>query len=246
MDELLKFLGAVLAYGGGAAVVAFVVFQFLGKRLLDQWFAKRLDAYRHEQAKELARLRVEVDATLGGALKIQEREFTVLPEAWNRLSRAFGLTEWVASPLQQSPDVLALRDDQLQEYFTSADLAASEQARIRELRAASSKTYERQAEAFKIISHRRQYKATVAVGELQEYLATHGLFLPRPLRQQLEGAARHLRMALFHLSEIERPGDVKNHQAASEGVAKATELRTSIEVAIEARLHSHGTQRPTT
>ncbi|MEO7859093.1 MAG: hypothetical protein ABIU05_01415 [Nitrospirales bacterium] len=31
-DSILKFLGEVIAYGGGAAVVAYILFQYLGQK----------------------------------------------------------------------------------------------------------------------------------------------------------------------------------------------------------------------
>ena len=54
MNEFLKLIGATaLAYG------AFVWF---GKRWLEQVFAKNLDDFRHEKAKEIEHVRYEINS----------------------------------------------------------------------------------------------------------------------------------------------------------------------------------------
>ena len=68
----MTFLLQMLAYGGGSAAVAYLLFQWLGKTWIENKFAQRLDQLRHQQALELQRLRVEIDAMLSGALKLQE------------------------------------------------------------------------------------------------------------------------------------------------------------------------------
>ena len=70
VDEVLRFLGEVVLYGGGSATVAFLLFQYLGKGWIDARFAERLEAFKHEQAKELQRMKVEVESVLSGALKV--------------------------------------------------------------------------------------------------------------------------------------------------------------------------------
>jgi hypothetical protein len=95
------FLAKILAYGGGAAAVSYLLFQWLGKKWIENKFSERLEQLRHQQALELQRLRVEIDAMLSGALKLQEKEFSVLPEAWEKLNDAHGLVSWLVSPVQQ-------------------------------------------------------------------------------------------------------------------------------------------------
>lgn len=56
----MKFVLQMLAYGGGSAVVAYLLFQRLGKTWIENKFAQRLDQLRHQQALELQRLRVEI------------------------------------------------------------------------------------------------------------------------------------------------------------------------------------------
>jgi len=77
-DYFFKFLGEVIAYGGGAAAIAYILFQYLGKKWIENKFAERLDQLKHQHALGLQRLRVEIDSMLSGTLKLQEREFQFL------------------------------------------------------------------------------------------------------------------------------------------------------------------------
>ena len=52
-QEILKFIGRAVTYGGGGAVVAFLLFRFLGSKWIESKFAESLEAYKHAQAKEL-------------------------------------------------------------------------------------------------------------------------------------------------------------------------------------------------
>src|SRR5690606_22536041 len=105
MDTIWSFLVQMLASGGGGAVVAYFLFQYLGDDWIESKVADRLERLRHQQALELQRLRVQSDALLTGAIRLQEKEFLVLPEAWAKLDEAHGLVAWLASPLQQYADV---------------------------------------------------------------------------------------------------------------------------------------------
>ena len=99
-DAVFRLVGEVVAYGGGAAAVAYLVFQFLGKSWIESKLAQRLEQHKHQQALEIQRLRVEIDAMLSGALKLQEREFATLPEAWAKLDEAYGRVAALVSPVQ--------------------------------------------------------------------------------------------------------------------------------------------------
>ena len=72
------FLSAI-AIAGGAGGVFFLLFQFVGKTWLENKFTQRLDYLRHQHDIEVARLRVEIDSMLNGTLKLQEKEFEILP-----------------------------------------------------------------------------------------------------------------------------------------------------------------------
>lgn len=239
VDQVLRFLGEVVVYGGGSAAVAFLLFQYLGKGWIDARFAERLEAFKHEQAKELQRMKVEVESVLSGALKLQDREFTVLPDAWHRLNEAYSLTGWVVSPMQQFPAVGRMADDEFEEFLKDSELLESQKTRVRDKDSRDrDKTYQSQ------IFWHRMGRAKKAVSELQTYVASQGLFLPPALKQQF---SEMLPILWSTLTSKEVGHEAEDWQLQSEGwrelQAKGEPLHKRIEKAIEERLHSHGPGR---
>lgn len=240
VDQFLRFLGEVVLYGGGSATVAFLLFQYLGKGWIDARFAERLEAFKHEQAKELQRMKIEVESLLSGALKIQEREFTVLPDAWHRLNEAYSLTTWLVSPMQQYPSVGKMNDMELEEFLAGSELTETQKDRIR----STSKGRSRDNEYQSIIFWHRLHRAKSAVGELQDYTVSHGLFLPPPMKQQFSEIRPMLWNALIAVEVAHEAEAYKmRSEAWKELQAKAEPLYKAIEAAIEQRLHSHSRSR---
>jgi hypothetical protein len=85
MNEVIRTILQMLAVGGGATVLAYGAFVWLGQRWLEQQFAKDLERFRHEQAKEIEHVRHEINSLFSRVSKIHEREFEVLPAAWQKL-----------------------------------------------------------------------------------------------------------------------------------------------------------------
>jgi hypothetical protein len=173
-DEIMKFLLQMLAYGGGSAVIAYLLFQWLGKTWIENKFEQRLDQLRHQQALELQRLRVEIDAMLSGALKLQEKEFSVLPEAWAKLDEAHGLVSWLVSPMQQYVNVDRMNSAQLEECLTGTDFTETQKEEVRSARD-KGRTYQ------DIVFWHRLHKVKTAFGDLQTFVARNGIFLPSEL-----------------------------------------------------------------
>jgi len=239
IDQVLRYLGEVVVYGGGSAAVAYLLFQHLGKGWIDARFSERLEAFKHEQAKELQRLKVEVESVLSGALKLQDREFAVLPEAWQKLSEAYSLTAWFVSPMQQYPAVGRMDTAELDEFLADSELLESQKTKVR---AAVSRERDKiyQAEIF----WHRMARAKKAYGELQGYVAKHGLFLPPPLKQHFNDMLPILWSALTAKEVGHEAEDWKmQSEAWKELQAKGEPLHKLVEEKIAERLHSHGPPR---
>lgn len=232
-DVILKFIGEVVAYGGGAAAIAYLIFQFLGKSWIENKFAEKLKQLEHQQALELQRLRVEIDSMLSGAIRLQEREFDVLPEAWKKLDEAHGLVTWLVAPMQSYPDLNKMNSQELSEFFTSSELADSQKQRIV---SASSKT-----EAYiDIIFWHRLNKVRTSIGELRDFVAAHGIFLPTELKEQFVKVVDLLWSALVSKQIGVEAKDYKLQTAGWEKVQSEIQpLYKSIETEIQLRLQSH-------
>jgi hypothetical protein len=163
-DQVLRFFGEFVAYGGGAAVVAYLLFQYLGKSWIENKFAQRLDLFKHQQAIELQRLRVEIDSMLSGALKLQEKEFQVLPEAWQKLDEAHGLVAWLFSPMREYADVDRMNPTQLDELLARSEFTESQKDEVRN-------SHQRRQTYQDIIFWHRVNKVRKAFSELQSFVA---------------------------------------------------------------------------
>jgi len=233
-EQILKFLGEVVAYGGGAALIAYLLFQYLGKTWLENKFAQRLDQLKHQQALELQRLRVEIDSLLSGAIKLQEREFQVLPEAWQKLNEAHGLVSWLVSPLQEYPDLNRMTSPQLEEFLAKTEFTDTQKDEIRSSQNMAN-TYR------EIVFWYRLHKVKVAFSDLQNFVARNGIFFPPNLKEKFTKIAEMLWSAVI---SKEVGHEAKDYKMQNEGWTKIKEdtepLYKSIEADIQARLQSHG------
>lgn len=233
MDEMTKFLLQMIAFGGGSAAVAYLLFQWLGKTWIENKFAQRLDHLRHQQALELQRLRVEIDSMLSGALKLQEKEFSVLPEAWAKLDEAHGLVSWLVAPFQQYADVNRMKSSQLQEFLDGTDFTDSQKEDVRNS-CDMGKTYQ------DILFWHRLHKVKNAFSELQIYVARNGIFLPADLESKFRKIAEMLWSAVI---SKEVGHEAKDWKMQSEGWDKVKEeaepLYLDIKKHIQERLQAH-------
>ncbi len=235
IEWLLFFLGQIIAYGGGAAAVAYLLFQHLGKKWIESKFSARFESYKHQQNLELSRLRIEIDSLLSGALKLQEREFELLPEAWKKLDEAHGLTRWAMSPAQISINVNGMTADRLDEYLATTDFLETQKV---ELRSSSNRD-----KTFQELSYwRRMGKANKAVSDLEQFVARNGIFFPPELKKNFVSIVLILQSALT--SHEVGYGDWSGREMQREGWKRIEEeaepLYKTIEEEIHVRLRSHG------
>ena len=120
--NLQSVIVTLLTAGGGGAVVAFGVFKSLGNGWLEAQFSKKLEAFRHEKAKELEHLRAEVDGALSARIRLQEKQFDAILDIWDSLKNAQNKLLVSISPLQQYSDLGRMDDDAKEEYLSSFDL----------------------------------------------------------------------------------------------------------------------------
>lgn len=233
-EQILKFLGEIVAYGGSAAVVAYLLFQYFGKTWIENKFAQRLDQLKHQQALELQRLRVEIDSLLSGALKLQDREFQILPEAWQKLDEAHGLVSWLVSPMQKYPDLDRMTPARFEEFLARTEFTETEKDELRSSRNKVS-TYQ------EIDFWYRLHKVKVVFSDLQNFVARNGIFFPPELKEKFTKIAKMLWSSVV---SKEVGHEVKDYKMQTEGWNKIKEetepLYKAIETDIQARLQSHG------
>ncbi|KAE8753855.1 hypothetical protein FSO04_42830 [Paraburkholderia madseniana] len=189
--EAWEFFKQFVLTGGGAAAIAYGLFKWLGQKWIEDKFSQRLEHLRQTNAKELAELKVKWDTDLQGKLKYQEREFTVIPDAWEKLSDAFGLVSWLTSRSQQYADVEAMNDPELEQFLKDSELLETQKQQLRQ------RTGRDRAEFYQhtIFFHRYQRTET-AVRQFSVYANRNFLFMPDTLFVKLGTLSDHLYSAL--------------------------------------------------
>jgi hypothetical protein len=232
--EVMKFLFQMLAYGGGSATVAYLLFQWFGKTWIENKFAQRLDQLRHQHSLELQRLRVEIDAALSGVLRLQEKEFSVLPEAWAKLDDAHSLVTWLVSPIQQYANVDRMNSVQLEEFLEGTELMESQKDEVRNA-GDKGRTYQ------DIVFLHRLHKVKTAFRELQNFVARNGIFLMTELEEKFSKISEMLWSAVV---SKEVGHEAKDWTMQRDGWNKIKDeiepLYKAIKIEIQARLQSHG------
>ncbi len=234
LDTLFRLFGEMIAYGGGAAAIAYLIFQFLGKSWIENKFSERMEQMRHDQALELQRLKVEIDSLLSGAIKLQEKEFEVLPAAWKKLDEAHGLISWLVSPMQTYADVDRMTEKQLNEFLKGTDFTESQKEEVKN-------SYNKADTYRDILFWHRLHKVKQAFGDLQRYVARNGIFLEAELKDKLSKISDTLWSAIVS-KEVGR--EAKDWKMQNEGWKKIKEktepLYKEIEEYIHNRLQAHG------
>ena len=106
MTEIFfETIGKIIVYGGGCVAIAYAAFTIFMKKWIENLFRKRLEAYKHDHNKEIENLKYQINSLLSRVTKIHEKEFEVLPEAWNKLHDAHEIISWFTSVFQQYPDL---------------------------------------------------------------------------------------------------------------------------------------------
>lgn len=129
---IIIFIGKILLYSGGSAAVAYGLFRFLGKRWIENKFAKRLESYKHAQNKELEKLRLKINIQFSRITKIHEKEFDILPEAWLKMQDALSHIGDFTSPYQEFTDFNKLGAESLNNFLSKTELQEFEKQEMRE------------------------------------------------------------------------------------------------------------------
>jgi len=131
-QAILQFIGEVVAYGSAGGLVAYAIFTFLGKKWIESKFAERLETYKHKLDAELERTRYEINSLFSRVSKIREKEFEVLPEAWDKMHVALGRIADLVSLYHEYPDLNKMSRPALQEFLESSRLREFEKKELLE------------------------------------------------------------------------------------------------------------------
>ncbi len=134
IDDMLKFIGGLITYSGGAAASVYILYIYIIKNSIYEFFTKRLEDYRHLLNKELEehkhiqnidieRLRTDMKYISNRLAKYKDREFDVIEDAWNKLLDAIGRFFVVTEPFKQYPDLNKMPYGQVIEFLKNSNLS---------------------------------------------------------------------------------------------------------------------------
>jgi hypothetical protein len=103
--DVLALVGGGVAVVAGTVALAYWLFKLFSEKWLTAKFDERLAAYKHHQQKELEQLRYTINSLMDRTIKLHQREFEILPEAWAKLADAFASVASIVAGLQRYPDL---------------------------------------------------------------------------------------------------------------------------------------------
>ena len=176
MDEIFAFVGKIIAIGGSSAAVAYALFVFVGRKWMETKFAERLEAFKHEQTKELEQLRYSINSQFNRITKIHEKEIEVLPELWRLLQHAVAQLHFFISPGRSYPNLDSLNQVQLEEFLEGTEFQEWEKDEIRSAEKKVNKYQER-------IYWYELHDAKQAANEFHRYFQNNTIFLSLDLKE---------------------------------------------------------------
>jgi hypothetical protein len=220
--SILQFLGKVIAYGGGAAVVAYAIFTFLGKKWIE-----------HELNKKLEQVRYRINTLFSRVTKIHEKEFEVLPEAWYKMQDALGRISHLTSLFQQYPDLNQMSQSALEEFLEKSRLHKFEKQEL--LQASDKVSYYED----KIFWHELR-DVEEAFWDFHNYIIKNKIFLSPDLQEQFTKIDDVMWSAIVERKVGHEANDREMwHKAYKKIKEEINPIRDVIEKLVQTRLHYH-------
>lgn len=226
LGPILTAIGSLVVAGGGLAAIAYALFRIFSEKWLTTKFEERLATYKHAQQRELEHLRFEINALMDRTVKLHQREFEVVPQAWSLFNDAY----WRISGFmgfKSYPDLNQMSDVQLEEFLSKSSMAEWQKA---ELKAKSDKTtyYMNHAGWMEISEAYKMY------GEWQIFFLKNGIFISKEIKKKFSDLDKLLKGALIEYEIRKREKDFKFsemkdfNRLTKEGANLRDELETEI------------------
>jgi hypothetical protein len=210
MEEFLAGIGTLVIAAGGGAAVAVAIIRAFGEKWLEQKFATQLEAFKHEQQKEMEQVRYSVNSLFDRAVRLHQAEFEVVPEAWALMREAQRQASFFLAPGRMLPDWNKMNQTQFDETLEKSRLRKWEQE---ELRNAKDKT----TYFAKAIFWHELHDARIAHQQFEVYLAKKGVFMSPELEEKFTELCSIIRGALI---EKEVGGESEFHYYKGEDNVK--------------------------
>ncbi len=230
MDEFFQFIGKIIAVGGTTAAIAYAFFVFLGKKWLENKFSERLEAYKHQQNKELEEVRYRINAQFNRITKIHEKEIEVLPKAWHQMQDALNHLSYFASPFRQHPDLDRMNPIQLKEYLDNSPFREWEKKELTET-PNKNKVYQEQIFWHELNETKSAFRA------FHNYVLENSIFLSQDLKEKFMAIDDVMWSAIIDKEVGHESKDWKMQRKAFSQIKDEVEpLKQKIESLVQKRL----------
>lgn len=188
--EISKYIGIVVAAGGGGAAVVFGVFQAWGKGWLDSHFNKRLEEFKHEQTKEIERIKADINTTFDRAQRLHQLEFDALPTLWEKLVEAHNECSKFVQLLRQYVDVGRMNNEKFTAFLEEEGCSKYEiEALVNEPN--------RQKSFIRFAEQRNFNRASRSYNDFRVYFKKKSVFLSKEIKDRIEVVSTLVRDALY-------------------------------------------------
>jgi len=224
LKTILSLFGGLTAVVLAVTGAAYWLFQTFSQKWLETRFSERLEAYRHELSTLLDR-----------ATRLHAQEFEVLPNIWEKLSKAMGGAMGILSPLQLSGDITHAGDAELEAVLEKSPLLEHEKQQVRD-----AKKFERSSAFHRFALHHR-FRAVVADwNEFNSYAVSKSIFLDPVLASRVRELGDMIYEGLdAHGWAQSDPSERKEARAAWEKLrTEGVKLRDEIQATVSSRLRN--------
>jgi len=133
LQQILAYLGGIVAIGGTAAAAAFGMFRLFTTKWIETRFSERLEAFRHRQNQEIEHLRFRINTHFDRMTKLHQHEFEILPQVWSLANDSYYKTLRITAGLSQHPNLERMGDQQFIEFVDSCRLNNWEKDELKRL-----------------------------------------------------------------------------------------------------------------
>ena len=231
--DIVHWLLAAVGVGGGCTAVAYFAFKFLATKWLENKFAERLEAYKHEQQKELEQLKFQINASFDRLTKLHQHEFQVLPDAWALLINAFVEARAFISSLQSYPDLTSMKPAQFAEFVEACPLATWQKEELKSVPQEDKNDYYQD----KIFWHSCKSAGNLS-DECHTFLRKNGIFIEKEIKEQFQTVDQLIREAIVMRQSIRRYG-VQDWEKIEAFSKQGDALLDKLENAVQGRLWTH-------
>ena len=210
------------------------LFKYCGEKWIENKFKMSLESYKNEQTKSLEELKFKINTLFNRVTKIHEKEFEVLPEAWNKLQDALGMISTIVSPTKRYTRFEDMSDEGIKEFVAKSRLNEFEKVELlrKENKIEMSKFYKEALFWHELPDVEDDYI------EFHNYIIRNRIFLTDDLHDKFKQVDKIMNEALISRRISEEAKDHKLSYEAYEMIKRDVDpIVNEIETLVQKRLH---------